>query len=162
MHAVHTCTVAFRQTVHNVHTNTVLIKCDLLLSPLMRTLHDWLKRTIHVILWQTFVIFHHGGAALVVLSGARGESLRPESAEFRGLTLGYVSTWRKLAVRSSAVNEFSGPGDCTVTPGGARVEPHPEEERWRRWSKLCVKFNKNSSQFELKLLHEFRCQEQYM
>ena len=36
----------------------------------------------------------------MALRGVRGENLRPESAEFRGLTLGFVSAWRKLAVRA--------------------------------------------------------------
>ena len=59
-----------------------------------------------------------GSVALVALSGARGESLRPGSAEFRGLTLGFVSASGR---ESSATNEFSGLGDL---PDGACWKEH--------------------------------------
>ena len=71
--------------------------------------------------------------------------------------------WRKLAARAQLGTSWVDREICWTViaagfhrwhAGGAYVQLHPEEEqRQRHWSKLCRKFDKNSSLFELKLLH---------
>ena len=83
---------------------------------------------------HTVILIHHGSVSVV---GARGDRLRPVSAEFRGSLLD------SLLRGGSWLGELS----CervwwTVTAGsvevewrhagGALVQPHPEAERCRR------------------------------
>ena len=79
---------------------------------------------------------------------ARGDLLRPGSAEFRGSLLGFVVPWWKLAARAQLRTSLVDREVCRTViagsvevvwrhAGGAFVELHPEEERCRRrWSKL--------------------------
>ena len=72
--------------------------------------------------------------------GARGDILRPGSAEFGGSLLGFVVTWWKLARRAQLRTSLVDTEVCWTViagsvqvvwrhAGGALMEPEPEEER---------------------------------